>query len=192
MEFFIKEIMKKIFYGLPIIPMYIYGITVLTQYGYNSYFGIPSNFISLLSAQNFVFYFQLYQLGGVIAHKIQWWMWIELIFTALIIYSSYMSSIVWQWIIRVSGVVVFVYVFLHSYNLGQFVAQNTSVFYVSMNNCSLSHDQERYIIPSFYQDNAILVSIDENNILKGNMIIKKLSDLECGITKQNIGLIKQN
>ncbi len=176
---------------IPIISVYLYGITILTQYGYSSYFNIPSNLIEASITQNFVYFFQFFQLASTIAGVMKWWMWVMLIVTALLVFFFYASNRFWRFVISTCGVFLAAYFLYGSYNFGQLIAKSSSEFYVLSDSCTLSETGTKYIIPSFSQGNAILVSIDADNTLMGQVLVKNLSELECSTEKKNVGLIKK-
>ncbi len=117
-------------------------------------------------------------------------MWLILIAGGLTIVLSYLSSKFWRFLISIAGFFLIACFLYGSYNFGQLIAKNSPEFYVLSDNCTLSETDTKYIIPSFYQWNAILVSIDEDNVLTGQVLVKDLSELECSIEKKNVGLIK--
>jgi hypothetical protein len=184
--------MKKILIGLPIMTIYVYGIVILMQYGYNSYFDIPQNYIQASIVQNYVYSHQLFQVMMTFSSAINWWMWILIIIGFFALFTSYHSDYFWMWAIRICGILLLAGVLFGSYHFGQYVAQNTTIFYMPADDCSLSNNRTKYIIPSFYQDEAVLVAIDGNNVLKGEVMSKKLSDLDCGYIKKDVGIIKKN
>ena len=179
------------FLTIPIISVYLYGITILTQYGYNSYFNIPSNLIDASITENFVYFFQLFHLTPSVVGAMRWWMWLVLVVGGLIILLFYFSHRFWRFVISVMGIFILAYILYGSYNFGQLIAKSSSEFYVLSDNCSLLNTDTKYVIPNFYHENAILVSIDENNTLTGQVLVKNLSELECSTEKKNVGLIKQ-
>lgn len=179
-------------WSIPVISAYLYGVTILTQYGYNSYFSIPSNLIEASITQNFVYFFQLFQVASAIAGAMKWWMWLVIILGALVTLFFYGSHFIWRKVISVIGLGLICFMLYGSYNFGLLLARSTSEFYVPVVDCPSLDQGTRYIIPNFYQDKAILVSIDENNILAGDILVKNLSELGCSTIKQSVGLVKKN
>lgn len=177
---------------IPIISAYLYGIAILTQYGYNSYFSIPSNLIEASITQNFVYFFQLFQLASAIAGVMKWWMWLMIIVTALLVFFFYASNRFWRFIISTGGVFLVAYFLYGSYDFGQLLARSGTEFYVPTEGCISLDSETRYIIPSFHGESAILVAIDSDNKLTGEVELKNMSELGCGTLKKSVGLIKQN
>jgi hypothetical protein len=173
------------FWNIPIITVYLYAVAILTQHGFNSYFNIPSNFIEFSIKENIVYFFQLFQLALAIVGVMKFWMWIVVLVGAIVIailcFFDYVYEIIFTSIL-IGGALV------GSYYFGNFLAINTSTFYVPLSDCQLI-GQGKYIIPVFYDSKAILVSIDENNKLGNGFMVKEMSDLSCKIELKNIGKI---
>jgi len=177
--------------SIPIISAYLYGVTILTQYGFNSYFGIPSSYLESSITQNFVYFFQLFQLASAVAGAMKWWMWLVIILGALTILFIYASHFIWQKIISFVAILLLCLMLYGSYNFGTLLGQSTPEFYVPVAGCVSLDQNTKYIIPSFYQGKAILVSITESNTLAGSVLLKDLSELGCATEHKTVGLIKQ-
>jgi len=177
------------FWSIPVISAYLYGVTILTQYGYNSYFNIPSNLIESSVTQNFVYFFQLFQLGTAIAGAMKWWMWVVLILGALTVLFFYGSHFIWRKIISVIGLGLICFVLYGSYNFGSLLARSTSDFYVPMSDCASLDQNTRYIIPIFYQGKAILVPIDADRKMIGGILVKDLAELGCTTERKYVGMV---
>lgn len=176
---------------IPIISVYLYGITILTQYGFNSYFNIPSNLIDASITENFIFFFQMFHLASAVAGAMKWWMWLVLVVSGLIVLLFYLSHKFWRFVISAFGFFILAYFLYGSYNFGQLVAKTGAEFYVPSESCTALNSVARYIIPSFHGESAILVAIDENNKLTGEIEVKNMSELGCGTQKKNVGQIKR-
>lgn len=173
------------FWNIPIIAVYLYAVVILTQHGFNSYFNIPSNFIEFSIKENIIYFFQLFQLALTIVGVMKFWMWIVVLVGAIIIailcFFDYAYEIIFTSIL-IGGTLV------GSYYFGNYLAINTGTFYILSSDCQ-SIGQEKYIIPTFYNDKAIFVSIDKNNKLGNGLIVKEISSLDCKIEQENIGKI---
>jgi hypothetical protein len=77
-----------IFWTIPGVIVYIYVITVLTQYGFLSYFDIPGNFIEASLRENIIYLYWLFSVFLVIVKIIGWW-WILILPLAFLIYFLY-------------------------------------------------------------------------------------------------------
>ena len=172
------------------ISVYLYGITILTQYGFNSYFNIPSSFIESSIKENIIYFFQLFQLASSVAGLMKWWMWLVAILAILIITFFYNFS-GYRKVIALCGTLLLGYLLYGSYNFGILLAKNTSTFYVPAQNCSSLDKNTSYIIPNFYQGKAILVSVDNNKKLTGSVLVKDLSEPGCSTELKYIGLISK-
>lgn len=175
---------------IPIISVYLYGIAILTQYGYNSYFNIPSNLIEASITQNFVYFFQLFQLASAIAGVMKWWMWLIIVVCVLLVLFFYAAHKFWRFVISVIGIFLLAYFLNGSYGFGQLLARSSTEFYVPTEGCASLDSGTRYIIPSFHGESAILVAIDSDNKLTGEVKLKNMSELGCGTIKKNVGSIK--
>lgn len=176
---------------IPIISVYLYGITILTQYGFNSYFNIPSNLIDASITANFVFFFQMFHLASAVAGAMKWWMWLVLIISGLIVFLFYFSHRFWRFIISAFGLFILGYFLYGSYSFGQLLAKTGTEFYVPAESCILLTPGVSYIIPSFHGESAILVAIGADNKLTGEVEVKNMSELGCGTQKKNVGQIKR-
>lgn len=177
-------------WSLPVISVYLYGITILTQYGFNSYFNIPSSFIESSIKENIIYFFQLFQLASSVAGLMKWWMWAVVILAILLITFFYNFS-GYRKFIAFCATLLLGYLLYGSYNFGILLAKNVSTFYVPAQNCTFLDKNTSYIIPNFYQGKAILVSIDSNKKLTGNVLVKDLSEPGCGTELKYIGLISK-
>lgn len=170
------------------ISVYLYGITILTQYGFNSYFNIPPNFIEASIKENIVYFFQLFQLASGVAGLMKWWMWIVAILTILIITFFYNFS-GYKKFTALCGTLLLGYLLYGSYNFGMLLAENTIEFYVPVQNCASLEKDIVYVIPSFYQGKAILVSISNDRKMTGRILIKDLSELGCATERKYVGIV---
>jgi hypothetical protein len=73
------------FWSLPVLTIYFYTATVLTQLGFVSYFGVPSNFVEASIKQNILYFFNLFQLTFVIVGLMKWWMFIAVALAVIVI-----------------------------------------------------------------------------------------------------------
>ena len=175
-------------WSIPVISVYLYGITILTQYGYNSYFNIPSSLVESSITQNFVYFFQLFELGSAVAGVMKWWFWVVFAVGILTILFFYFSHRWWQKIITFGFVIVLIY-FLHgSYGFGQLLAKSTEDFYIPSQPCD-GLKEGRYVILNFYQGQAILVPVDAENKMTGDYLVKNLAELNCTMKMDHVGKI---
>lgn len=170
------------------LSVYFYAVTILTQYGYNSYFGIPSNFIEASIKENIISFFQLFRIGFIIVGLISWWMWIVVgLSGAIILYiSSYKyKTVVSSILFALLGALLW-----SSYAFGGWVGANTTSFYIVPSKCIPIEEDKTYIISSFYDGKAIIVPIDQaNKRIGGGFLIRNVSDLPCELEQKEIGKV---
>jgi hypothetical protein len=175
-------------WSLPVISVYLYAATILTQYGFNSYFNIPPNFMEASIKENIVYFFQLFQLASAVAGLMKLWMWAVVILAVLIITFFYSFS-GYKKFIALCGTLLLGYLLYGSYNFGMLLAKNTAEFYVPVQNCASLEKDVTYIIPNFYQGKAILVPIDNARKMNGSILIKDLSELGCATERKYVGVV---
>lgn len=167
------------FWIIPAITAYVYAATILTEYGYNSYFNIPPNFIEASITDNIIYFYDLIKLIFGIIFTINWWQWVMIIFTFFMIALFYSHRAI---IAIMSLVLLFCF-----YNLGWFFASIHKDFYV-LSDCLSIDSYKSYIIPTFYQGKAILISYDEKNKkMKASFLVKDIFELGCTIEQKEIG-----
>ena len=181
------EILKKsIFWSL-----YFYVATILTQYGFNSYFGIPSNFIEPSIRDNIILFYSLSKgLFYAIIHMsiLSWFVLLLPIFIFVIL----------MFIIRIPNFIVklviwFLIIFspFYFYRLGEEIAKTKTEFPVFVNECFIKKDNTVYIAPVFYQTSAIVIPVsnDDNHNIIGSFFLKEPTGPECEIQNKEIGKV---
>ena len=182
--------MKRLLWSIPAIAIYFYTATVLTEYGFASYFGVSSNFIEASLKDNIIYFYQLFILTEGVAGMVKWWAWAIIGVAALIIVAScYLSSFARGWF-TFCGTALLFFCLMGFYTFGHFLAANTDIFLVPLTNCPSASQDTIYIIPVIDNGQAVLVPINQNNNMIGGFLVKNLTDLSCGIEYKNIGLIK--
>lgn len=182
--------MKKLLWSIPGLAVFFYSATVLTQYGYNSYFGIPQQLIRASIADNIIYFFQLFKLATGIVGWMSWWMWIIAALLILIITLFWYLSNFPEIILTTITIILWSLSLLGFYNFGSLLAKSTTEFYVPSSNCSLIEQGFKYIVPVIYEDSAVFISIDSNTKkIKDGFLVKKLTELNCGLEQKYIGKI---
>ena len=184
--------MKKL-WSLPAVTICLYTVTILTQYGYNSYFNIPSNFIESSIKWNIIYFFQLFQFGTEIAGLMGFWMWIVLVLLSLLFVFLFFLNKIWRVVLVILTTILLFYIIgPGSYKFGFLLAKSTSTYYVPVNQCFTQGNNNAFIIPSFYESKAILIPIDlETKKMSGGFIVREIQELQCPIDLKEIGLIKK-
>lgn len=181
--------MKKLL-SIPVVGAYLYGITTITQYGYNSFFYIPGNFVETSIRANIIYFFQLFKLAEGIAGLMRWWMWAILVLLTLTVVLLYFFHHILAKVIVFLTVFLLVVILVKSYNFGAFIASNTSDFLTLEQSCSFAEQGQILIAPVIYDTKAILVPIDKiTKKLSGGFQVKEISELNCKLETQNIGKI---
>lgn len=175
-------------WNIPVISVYLYAVTILTQYGFHSYFNIPSSFIESSIKENIIYFFQLFQLASGVVGLMKWWMWIVAILAILIITFFYNFSN-YKKIIALCGTLLLGLLLYGSYGFGTLIAKSTTEFYVPAEQCASLDVNNSYIIPSFYGGRVVLIPIDKTRKMSGDILVKDISELGCTIEKKYIGTI---
>ena len=181
--------MKKL-WSIPIITVYLYAVTILTQWGYYSFFSIPSDFVEASIKDNIVYFFTLFKVAEEVAGVLKWYVWAMLIFTILIVGFVYTFNYTYKRLITALGTLILIFFLINSYNFGNALAKNSILFLVPDVGCS-GISNGPYIIPGISNNQVILVPIDKNNKMLGGFIVKNIPDLGCKLEYKSIGLIKQ-
>lgn len=182
--------MENKFWSIPLISVYLYAVTILTQYGFNSYFNIPPNFIEASIQGNTVYFYQLFQLALAVIGLMKFWMWAVLAIGFLMIVLLHIFELRYEIFLYPILILVIGGVLFGSYNFGNFIAASTESFYVLSSDCPSAGRDGNYIIPIFYEGKAILVPIDgTTKKLQNGFIVKEMSELACKIELKEIGRI---
>lgn len=170
--------------------VYFYAVPILFQYGYNSYFDIPINFIEPSIRDNVIFFFDLSRVVGMVADNLSFWIWVVFVILTLIIWFLLAFQII-------RGVLLVTILFALTgaslfgfYNFGSKIASVTTEFRVLPEGCLTFQENTTYIIPAFYGTTALIVPIHtDTNKLTGSFIPRESSTLECDLQKKIIGPI---
>ena len=177
-----KLLKSSIFWGL-----YAYILTILAQYGFNSYFGIPSNFIEPSIRDNIIFFFVIFK--GLITLPTFWVIFfiMFIIFIAITFFEIFRNNLVIKTIIVLLGIFL-IFVF---YKFGEQLAKKSQTFPILSGNCLPLKDNIIYLVPAFYQTNAIVVPIssDDSHKIVGSFFLKEPIGPECGIHNEKIGQV---
>lgn len=186
--------MRRILWSIPGITVYLYATSVLIQYGFNAYFGIPADFINASITTNIINYFGLFQLAKGIAGVMGWWMWFILIISILIIgflcIVDSRNQKFFTGIGRFIGTCLLLYFLYISFSFGMLLAKNTADFLVPSPTCLSIANETQYIVPGFYNEKAILVPINpKTHKMTGGFILRDLSQLPCKLKSEPVGPI---
>ncbi len=179
-------------WSIPIISVYLYGLTILTQYGYNSYFNIPSSFLDASISYNFVYFFQIFQLVKAIFGAITWWLWILLLLGLIAILFVLASHWIWQRISYYGFILGLFAILVGSFNFGGLLASHTEDFYILSTGCvtgSSEPDGLIHIVPTFYREFAIVTPITNEKKLTDSFYLHPASDNSCILKREAIGRV---
>ncbi len=174
-------------WSIPLISLFFYLVTTITQYGFNSYFNIPPSFIEVSLRYNIVYFYRLFNTGIYLAGIMKWWIWVVIVFSILIVVFLYNFSSLLSKFLRYIFVFILLIIVIISYNFGIELAKNTSEFYIVPSSCISGNENNLYIAPIFYDKHIIFISIDKStNRIKEGLVIKDISDLNCPIEYHKI------
>jgi hypothetical protein len=179
--------MKK-FWTLPILAIYMYCLTILTQYGFLAYFNIPSSFIEVSIRDNAIYAYSLFEAIKSLIWIVQWWQWLiaALLFTAGSIFLHNFGKII------LAGVTILMIIFLaNAVRFGNALAQNQTNFLIMAPDCPPINGSRDYIVPSIYQGNAILVPVDKDMKIQGGFLLKAVSEMSCKLESKQVGKVKR-
>jgi len=185
-----KEKTNLSIWEIPLITILLYVIVVLVNYGYLSYFDVPSSMISTSISTNITLIYSIIKLFcGVfllftLLNKI---LWISLIIFTIcvpIIFKKYRIILIFL-IIILSGIL--------SYNFGNFIAKISTVFPTIPASCLGLKNNNIYIIPFFSDTKVVLKPLIKNNNgsfkMLNSYLIRDTINLPCEINSTSTGLI---
>jgi hypothetical protein len=178
-----KILKNSIFWGL-----YVYTATILTQYGFISYFGIPSNFIEPSIRDNIIFFFTL--IKGMVDVFIATPFLYGTILLLIVVFVVFtiLNKIPKILVLIATGFLLIISIFAF-YNLGGLLAQTAETFPV-LSNCLPGKDNVTYIVPAFFQTTAIIIPVttDTHKII-GSFFLKEAPGSDCEIQNKMIGKV---
>jgi hypothetical protein len=169
--------------AIPIAAIYLYTATVWTQFGYDSYFGIPSNYIGYSIRENILFSYVMWLSIEYFMATIHWYGWALIFILGTLAYWSPTLRKIILWIFA-----AFLLVSLFNFvKLGDMIARNKTDFFTIASECNTLGTTTKYVIPELHDSDALLVpyTTDENhhNKLIGGFVVKNLSELNCRIVE---------
>lgn len=180
---------ENLLWSIPAIALYFYTATVLTEYGYASYFNIPSNYISASLSDNIIYFYQLLMAGQYAIGLVKWWLWIVLALIAIFIALLYFSNDFWRNYITLVGTVIFFLILIWFYNLGKGLGGVNATFWMPSASCPPIGTDSRYIVPISLGSDGIFIPINASNTMTGGFLVKDLTTLNCKLVQQTIGKV---
>ena len=177
-------------WSIPAIAAYFYVATILAEYGYNSYFGIPPDFVRASLSENIIYFFQLLTASKDALGQIGLLMWVVVVVVAAFIVFLYYYHWLFKTIFGAIGTgIFFLFLLWGSFNIGKGAAINTTYFWVLSPNCLFAENGSEYIIPTISDSWVVLIPIDKQNTMKGGFLVRNINDIPCTLEYKNIGKI---
>lgn len=175
--------------SIPIISLYVIGATILFQYGYNSYFNIPYEYIGASTINYTLFSYSIFNLALAVVKAIAWWEWLLIIVGFLVAAFFYVFSRFWRIVISLAFGALLVWLLVSCVQFGEFIARHQTNFLVLSASCPPVGESKSYVIPMISNNQAILVPIDENRKMQGSFLVKDVSQLGCNIEHKEVGAV---
>lgn len=165
------------------VPTYLYAISILTQYGYVSYFKLPSNLVAATLKDNVIYFYELFRLAQSVAGFFRWWMWLILVVVTLIAVLFYIFNQVWQHTVNIVAFILIVGFLLGSYSFGQTIAAHKASFKVVDESCQ-NKKWSNLVIAATNDSVTAFIPIDDFGIIKSGYLIENTTDIGCLITEK--------
>jgi hypothetical protein len=167
-----------------------YGLTIITLYGYNGYFGIPYNYIEYTSIYPIVFFFDLLRLGSAVGESTTFWGWFGVFVTIILGAIAFFFSRISRWGMILAGMVFVLWLPFGFYKFGRYVAANTADFFSVPTSCVPDGTADLYIAPTIYEGQAVFVSVSTSTLrLQPGLLTRPIADLKCEMKKVYIGKV---
>lgn len=183
--------MKKLI-SIPIVTGYVYILTVVAYYGFNSYFNIPATFIEFSVKNPIIFFFDLSRLIFSIFGQTSVSGWMGIIVFLLVVVAVFLYSKVIRVLVTVGFVVFLVWLPFGFYKFGNLLASVSTNFYTAPSSCIPGATEDLYIAPALFDAKAIFVPISASTLqIKNGLLIRDTSSLTCEMHRQETGRIKK-
>lgn len=179
---------KDDWFKISIVPVYVIGATVLFQYGYNDYFGIPYNYIGVSSVDFTLFVYSIMQIVLSVVGALKWLQWVEIV---VLVGGVAFICLHWFWrkVVYILVAIFFIWLLIKMVLFGAYIAKHQTDYLVLSANCSQMSAEQKYIIPVTTNTQVILIPIDKNNKMTGSFVVKDPSQLQCSFEHKNIGVV---
>jgi len=182
----------SIFWSIPVLTVYFYAANILTQYGYISYFNIPSSFIESSLRDNIVYFFDLFKVISTITFNIvisiKWWL--LLIVPVVLIIAAFWDPYHWRKTKYLFLPILLLISLYFSYDFGNKLASYNENYNIVSPECINMDKENIYIIPDIYDTKLILIPIDKKtNKIKNGYLVKNSTDLNCIVERQHVGRV---
>lgn len=165
-----------------LIPIYAFLTSILLQYGYVSYYGIPTDYISVISRDSLLLVYSI--LTAVWSNLLgaHLYVWVTIVLALLLLYFLY-KVVYLKKIVYLIISVPFILFLLKAQGFGSTMAELNTTFKIASTKCAPGN-LVNYISPLTNNGEIIFVLVEENKIVKGSVITKRISDLPCGIEEK--------
>lgn len=171
-------------------------MTALNQYGFLGYFNVPSNFVNTSLTNNIIFFFQIFQVGKVLASSLGVMTCALLFMTfatwVIAILGLYWSSKKMKIGLEVAAAILCLVGLWSFYNLGISSAENQETFFIAKSECILKEKDAStdFAAVGYYGGSAILVPYEpKTQKMKGGFMIRDLATMPCKLISTKIGRI---
>lgn len=183
--------MKKLL-SLPIITVYLYILTVVALYGFNSYFNIPSNYIEFSVRNHIIFFFDLARLAVSVCEHVTMGAWLGIGFALLFLLALCFSGKIMRWLIIIGLGFFAVYLPFGFYRFGGFMAAVSTSFYTAPSSCISGATEDLYVAPTLFESKIVFVPIDAvTHKLKNGLLVREMSAVSCQLEKKEIGKVQK-
>jgi hypothetical protein len=181
------------FWSIPAIGLYFYIATVLTNWGFLSYFNIPPTFVQASLSSNIIFFYQFITTTLSLLGSFHWYVYAAAAFFFVVIVALYYLIFQYSKPLKNTFVAIGIIILLSYlgtfFGLGSLIA-STQTSYIVPVNCSVG-PAYAYVVPLTDENQTILVPIDQSNKMTGGFLVRNTADLSCTFENKPIGKIAQ-
>lgn len=175
-----------------LIAVFIYALTILTEFGFLSYFGVPSHLVEASIVTNTVYLRQIGE-GIVLAIKQSPFGFVGLLILFGLVYWLFTFKFNAKEMrgIRNSLLIMLALFTLYTaHSFGFKLAESTTGF-TTLYDCSeISSSTTKYIVPAIRGNSVVAVPINNENKMIGGFYLKDMSAINCKLEWKELGKIK--
>jgi hypothetical protein len=176
------------FWSFPAIALYFYIATILTNYGFISYYNIPSSFLQASLSANIIFFYEFLTSFLSLLGSFHWYVYVAAGFFLPIIVALYYLIFQykrgWKKVFIAILTIIWLSYLGTFYTLGRLIAASQTN-YIVPSNCSIG-PAYAYVIPMIDGGQTILVPIDQNDKMTGGFLVKNTTELPCTFEYQEM------
>lgn len=178
-------------WAVPLTVAYVYVVTILTNYGYVSFYNIPPEFVEPSVRDNILLFDSLLKTLALFFWIPGRHLLIVIAVLGLVIlickYSSF-NRVLWAALLAGSLLALP----WNATKFGRWIASTKTNYYIPAPSCPPPGSDAKYVIPTFYDGKAILVPINqETKRINGGFLVKEASEMGCVIERQEIGKLSR-